>query len=713
MSCNAGTLPPSRSFVPARAIAGLVLAISLGACADNQITTAAPATDPAQPSPSVPAFTDAATSLYNDYTSTASPHFGHVRTQISDYRIGYLSDAATRASEFQWTAQHYDRVILDWGDQTSMPQYRALNPGLEVLRYSLNWSVIQPTSTTAPNIGGTYYPDMQAWFAAHPAYTLESAFLHVAGCGATQSCRVSLHIWNDDRWAVNPGDAGLRAYQRDRLARIAADANGLFLDEHGSGDMQPILDAPPAEYSDITAYQRDIVGMLADEHAALPGKRLTINNATYITSWDADMVRAAGGSHGEYFNNPTFAEMESRWTFAEAALAGGNTLDMTVNSGVPSTYTAGGYATTDERRALWELASYYLVAPSTPGLLYLNTNGSTWSQPFSTTWAAATEANVGLPTGARRVQSEGTDPSGRAYRVWARDYANALVLVRPIISWAPQSYGDETGVSVTLPTDYDYRALRGDGTLGPITTSVTLRASESAILIKQAKPAPVPPPAPVTANPVLLVIDKDAIDVGLSPMEFGAANINNDIAAVGQRAELRYFAAHVGAQIAFTTGTMGGYEGVYAPRSIPASWTAAGPTANGLVNYYRAGPGLGTPDKTGARETLLAKIPDAVPLRATGLKMLIGRTVCAVVMKTNAWVVSYAPISLAFQGPDRGVAAFRVDAVTDHTSSAVPGALPKLTVTILSAAATCGGAMDPLAGAPAPQNTQLPFDVRP
>jgi hypothetical protein len=132
-----------------------------------------------------------------------------------------------------------------------------------------------------------------------------------------------------------------------------------------------------------------------------------------------------------------------------------------------------------------------------------------------------------------------------------------------------------------------------------------------------------------------------------------------------------------------------------------------------LTNYFRAGPGLGSADARGVKQSLLTNVPDAVPLRATGLDMLVGRNVCAVVMKTNAWVVSFSPIATAFQGVDRGVAAFRVDAVTDHTSSAVPGALPKLTVTILSAPATCGGDLDPLVGAPAPINPQIPFDVRP
>jgi hypothetical protein len=697
----------------------------VGACSSNQIATPT-ATDFGTRTAG-----DGATTVANDpstrlaallasgYDANASAHFAHLRTEIADYRISYQPAGPARDAEYLWTAQHYDRIVLDWGDIGSVPVYRRLNPTAQIFRYAIDWTVMQPTSTSAPNIAAPYYADMTAWFAVHPAYSLEGAFLHRANCGATLACRVAFKIWTDDRWAINPGDAGLRAYQRDRLTRLATDADGLFLDEQGSGDFDPLTKLAVAEYPDFAAYQRDLVGLIADERAALAGKQLVINNSTYISAWDADMVRAAGGSHGEYFNNPTFAEMEARWTFADNALAAKATLSMGPSGALPASYSAGGYGSVLERAHLWNLASYYLVAPATPGLLYLNVNGSTWNQPYASTWFSAIEANIGVPSAARRVASQGTDPSGRAYRVWARDYTNALVLVRPIISWSPQSYGDETAVNVALPADYDYRLLHDDGTLGPVITAIALRASESAILVKQphvvmeATPSEPSAPAPSSArNPVLLVIDKDAVSVGGAPNAFAQTDLNADIAKIGQRQELRFFAAHPGKSLTLYSGRMNGYEGIYAPRVVPASWVAAGPTADGLMNYFRAGPGLGSPDARGARETLLTSVAGAVPLRATGLELLVGRTVCAVFMRNNTWVTSFAPIGVSFQGPNLGVAAFRVDAVPSYSASTTGPELPKLSITVLSAATSCSGALDALSNAPVPTNPQMPWDVR-
>ena len=133
---------------------------------------------------------------------------------------------------------------------------------------------------------------------------------------------------------------------------------------------------------------------------------------------------------------------------------------------------------------------------------------------------------------------------------------------------------------------------------------------------------------------VFLIIDEDSIDNGNPPNFFFAADVNDLIAEIGVRSQLPFFAANVGATITLHTGEVGD-EGWFAPKSIPASWDAAGPTGDGLRNYlgnpslafpHGVGPGLGTPDLGGDREALLDKIPDVTPLRATGLKLvMLGR----------------------------------------------------------------------------------------
>jgi hypothetical protein len=408
--------------------------------------------------------------------------------QGTDYRIQYLSDAATRSAEYEWAARHFDRITLDFGDKQSVPVYRRLNPTAEVYRYALNWTVVQPGSLAADDPAVAYYAHMRAWYARHPEFRLEDAFLHDRRCSSSgrrsPDCRVTLRIWNQNRWPINPGDAGLQAYHRERLGGVAADADGLFLDEHSSGDLRSRLDPGRlVEYADWPAYERDMLVLLRALRTTLgPRKRMLLNTAEYVTSFDAQMVGVAGGTHAEAFNNPFYPEMEKRWRFAESVLAAGAWMDLPPGGDTPAGYTRGNSGTPTARRRLWELASYYLIAPAAPGPLAYNP-GRNSKQPYAERWVAAVEVDVGRPDGVRRVFAEGRDGSGRAYRVWARHYGGALVLVRPIVERRPTGYGDETGVELRLPPGSTYRPLDADGRVGPPVTRLVLRASESAILL--------------------------------------------------------------------------------------------------------------------------------------------------------------------------------------------------------------------------------------
>lgn len=246
---------------------------------------------------------------------------------------------------------------------------------------------------------------------------------------------------------------------------------------------------PIVEYPDWSVYQRDIVQLLVDVRTALGGgKRLLLNTYNYTTPWDVEMTVAAGGAHGEAFNNPVYPEMERRWRHVDALLAAGASMNMPPERGdVPSGYTAGSFATPTARRHIWLLASYYLVAPRQPGLLFFNGAGDRFDQSFAESWVAAVEANVGAPLEARRVFAEGSDGTGRRYRVWARDYERALVLVRPVIEWGNNSYGDETAIDVSLPATERFRPLDADGGVNAAVDAIKLRAGEAAILVKEGR----------------------------------------------------------------------------------------------------------------------------------------------------------------------------------------------------------------------------------
>ncbi|TAH39788.1 MAG: hypothetical protein EYC70_01360 [Planctomycetota bacterium] len=223
--------------------------------------------------------------------------------------------------------------------------------------------------------------------------------------------------------------------------------------------------------------------------------------------------------------------------------------------------------------------------------------------------------------------------------------------------------------------------------------------------------------AAANPHPLFLVIDEDSIDNGNPPNFFSASDVNDDIAALALRSELRYFDAHEGEIIKLHTGTVGD-EGWFAVKEIPASWAAAGPTSNGLENYlgnnripysHNVGPGLGTgPDP----EVLLDKIPRVTPLRADGLAMLVGRRVCAVVYDSDI-SINYGPLNGSLKGANLGTVAFEVLEVKELTGYST-GSLPEVTVRILDAEKFCRARVLKLfKDAPEPSSSSEPFDTVP
>ncbi|MDX9710620.1 MAG: hypothetical protein RBT64_13800 [Trichloromonas sp.] len=144
------------------------------------------------------------------------------------------------------------------------------------------------------------------------------------------------------------------------------------------------------------------------------------------------------------------------------------------------------------------------------------------------------------------------------------------------------------------------------------------------------------------SSSVLLVIDEDSIDNGNPPNDFSETDVNDQIASIGLRINLRYFQENIGKEIDLYTGQVGD-EGWFALKTIPDSWKSAGPTDKGSLNYLAPGPGLGDPSQDDDREVLLDEIPDVTPLRATGLAMLKGETVLAVVYDSDV-SINYSPL---------------------------------------------------------------------
>lgn len=215
-----------------------------------------------------------------------------------------------------------------------------------------------------------------------------------------------------------------------------------------------------------------------------------------------------------------------------------------------------------------------------------------------------------------------------------------------------------------------------------------------------------------TSQPVLLVLDEDAIDNGNKPNNFSETDVNDRLARIGLRQQLEYFRRNAGKTITLYSGEVGD-EGFHALKTIPTSWVSAGPTSNGAANYLAAGPGLGSgigsPDDN--REIRLDKIPNVTPLRATGLRMLVGQTVIAVVYDGEVGT-NYSPLTANLQGANLGIVAFDVLAVNRRTDGS-SGSLPAVRIRIRDAASLRATALYLLANAPAPRSSSEPFDVNP
>lgn len=208
------------------------------------------------------------------------------------------------------------------------------------------------------------------------------------------------------------------------------------------------------------------------------------------------------------------------------------------------------------------------------------------------------------------------------------------------------------------------------------------------------------------AEALLLVIDEESIDNGNPPNNFSNVDVNDQLAEKGLRQVLAYFEQNIGDTIDLFTGEVGD-EGWHALKTIPTSWISAGPTTNGAQNYLVAGPGLGTGNDD--PEVLLDKIPNVTPLRATGLAMLIGQTVLAVVYDGDV-STNYSPLEANLMGANLGLVAFDVVAVKTRTDGS-SGSLPRVTIAIRAVDAALAAPLKLFDNAPVPVSSSEPFDI--
>jgi hypothetical protein len=366
------------------------------------------------------------------------------------------------------------------------------------------------------------------------------ATIDVPGCPepgpATSACRAQAYLWQSRRWLANVGNtAWQQAFADHLLDEMLHDSDnqpnpvdGLLLDGHGPGFAVPlsigfqtvILSGggireyggarprnPGIEWRPNaldSAYTSDKDAWLAYLHSRLAavGKFVHINTGEYFMDPLAfrDDLAARGAftellhagfniRHGGNQYQQFIAQMQQM-----TALGGSVDLAYEVCLTSPANYTAGNYPSAGDRMKMWNLAGYYMVKESVAdsGIVYFDPNlcldaGSPTPLDFMNEWLAAYEQDVGQPVDRASVLQHGMRGcASQEYKVFARRYTNALILVRPRDDLDCTDYGDNSAVQVALPESM--QMLNPDGTRSLPMTSIAIRNAEAAILFPEKMP---------------------------------------------------------------------------------------------------------------------------------------------------------------------------------------------------------------------------------
>ena len=141
----------------------------------------------------------------------------------------------------------------------------------------------------------------------------------------------------------------------------------------------------------------------------------------------------------------------------------------------------------DPRMQMASLAMYYAVAD--PDLSFLMVNGgnepaSSWKRH----WIGAAEFDVGRPLGKHTIVATGADPADRSltYKVYGRQYENALVLYKPLSYTRGEVGGIGSATATTHRLDGWYRVVERRRVARARVNQVSLRNGEGVVLAKSA-----------------------------------------------------------------------------------------------------------------------------------------------------------------------------------------------------------------------------------
>lgn len=429
-----------------------------------------------------------------DAPAAQSPRFTDKRRTLSDMcYCDAWKDTSARAFDGILSGQ-----TKDW---------LALNPTIQQDPYILMWSTLDEgpddAGKTDPNsLTGKFQADARAWFAAHPQYQYEAAWLHDTAAGAPADSAHRLHpkIWHNWRFIGNPLDPGWRAYTLDRFRRSRAErpgSTGLFIDELDPANLGLIGKSREFAGQSVSVWQDAIVAQLKELRDSL-GVRLQMNAAGYSgRDFPVRLGIAAGSMHLETMNHAT-QDLPPVWALVDSLVRHDVYIDLVnleswydfhggsrkLSDGVY--YPRGNYGEPVFRAKVVQLASYYMVVPANEQMVGLMDNGvrAAFGLSPDSVDLRIYYLHVGEPKGPRSVWLDTRDPIGQRARVYRRDFEDATVLIRPVAYWADTTFSDTTAVPVPLPEGGPWSYVQARGSTVPI-DSLSLRLSEAVILVRR------------------------------------------------------------------------------------------------------------------------------------------------------------------------------------------------------------------------------------
>lgn len=284
------------------------------------------------------------------------------------------------------------------------------------------------------------------------------------------------------RFVINPGSTAIQNWAADFHERLLAAqplADGIFMDN--SSGKNPVANYDLIESS--AAYSAEYSAMLAVINREISPKWVMANTSN--GNADTDMVVRQVPATLEEFGIRALAH---NWTqFSDLADTVKRRQNLTEPSGylIIDSLSTGG-SPTDARTRMATLAYYYMIGDSQSTMLML-WGGEEPASSWSRHWFNALSYNVAQAQGDYSLFATGSDPGNAAltYKVYQREYDNALVLYKPLSYATGRGNGTTSNNTATIhQLGGSYRVLNSDGTLGATVTSISLRNGEGAVLIK-------------------------------------------------------------------------------------------------------------------------------------------------------------------------------------------------------------------------------------